>query len=108
MYAVKTEEDFMWLRYRLERAIRLEQPVTVTYLKQKKDAKGNPIKGKFEITVRTFEPFDLLVSKDGHEYVRSIDRTVEYFRSWRLDRILLYSTSKGIRTLTPELVGASA
>lgn len=105
MYAVKTELDFAWLEYRMRRAIRLEQPITVTYSEERKDP-DNPkrrLKGEFEVVWRTFEPLEIKESSEGNLYVVSLDRQSQNWRSWRLDRILLYSPHRGIRTV-PEPV----
>ena len=101
MYAVRTEQDFEWLVYRMNRAIRLAQPITVTYSEEKKDP-DNPkrkLKGQFTIVRRTFEPLELKESKEGHLYAVSLDRQSQDWRSWRLDRVLLYTTHRGIRTV---------
>lgn len=101
MYAVRSDADYPALERRIERAIRLEQPVTFTYRETKKDP-DNPnrrIPDEFEITVRTIEPFSIEQSAAGNWFIRSLDRKTGKYRSWRFDRILLYTPHRGIRTL---------
>lgn len=102
MYAVRGDEDFPTLEHRINRAIRLEQPVTFTYRELKKDP-DNPkrrIEGEYEITVRTIEPYSIEQSAKGNWFIRSLDRQSGEFRSWRFDRILTYTPHRGIRVLT--------
>lgn len=101
MYAVRGDADFPTLERRIERAIRLEQPVTFTYRELKKDP-DNPkrrIEGEYEITVRTVEPYAIEQSAKGNWYIRSLDRKTGEFRSWRFDRILTYTPHRGIRVV---------
>lgn len=101
MFAIRSESDYPALERRIERAIRLEQPVTFTYRELKKDP-DNPkrrIEGEYEITIRTVEPFSIEQSQAGNWYIRSLDRQSGAFRSWRFDRILAYTPHRGIRTV---------
>lgn len=103
MYAVRTEADFPALERRIERAIRLEQPVTFTYRELKKDPE-NPkrrIEGEYEITVRTIEPLSIEQSAKGNWFIRSLDRKTSEYRSWRFDRILAYTPHRGVRVVQP-------
>src|SRR5690606_32327428 len=108
MYANRTGQERNRLRARVERAIRLEQPITLTYRETKKDPEraGRRLPDQFEITLRTIEPLALLVSKAGDEYIRSLDRKTGEYRSWRLDRVILYTPHRGVRTLSEALRGA--
>ena len=102
MYAVRTDADFPALERRIERAIRLEQPITFTYRETVKDP-DNPkrrIQDEFEITVRTVEPYAVEQSAKGNWFIRSLDRQSGEFRSWRFDRILTYTPHRGIRVVT--------
>lgn len=104
MYLVRTDVDWLALERRIDRAIRLEQPVTLTYRELKKDP-ADPkrrLKGEYEITVRTIEPYDIVESAAGNWYIRSLDRQSGEFRSWRFDRILAYTPHRGIRVVTLE------
>lgn len=101
MFAIRTDADFPALERRIERAIRLEQPVTFTYRELKKDP-DNPkrrIEGEYEITVRTVEPYSIEQSAAGNWFIRSLDRQSGAFRSWRFDRILAYTPHRGIRVV---------
>lgn len=78
---------------RLHRAVRREQPVTVTYVK----ADG-------EETVRTIEPTGLSLTKAGDVIVKAADRKSGEKRSFRLDRVRTYTlhrTAFTIRTGAP-------
>lgn len=104
MYLVRTDADFPALERRIERAIRLEQPVTFTYRELRKDPE-NPkrrIEGEYEITVRTIEPYAIEQSAKGNWFIRSLDRQSGEFRSWRFDRILTYTPHRGIRVVALE------
>jgi predicted DNA-binding transcriptional regulator YafY len=95
MYGVRSADDFEILRRRVARAIRLKQPITFTYLETKKDPQNanRRMKDQFEVTIRTVEPFgEILPNVDGKLYFRSLDRDTEEYRSWRLDRVITYST----------------
>lgn len=105
MYAVKTSEDYSDLWYRICRAIRLEQPVTIYYRETKKDP-NNPkrrIPNEFELTLRTIEPYDIEQSANGDWFIRSLDRDTLDYRSWRFDRIIAYTPHRGIRTVPVEV-----
>jgi predicted DNA-binding transcriptional regulator YafY len=102
MYAVRTDADFPALERRIERAIRLEQPITFTYRELKKDPE-NPkrrLPGQYEITVRTVEPYSIEQSAKGNWFIRSLDRKTGEFRSWRFDRVVAYTPHRGIRVVT--------
>lgn len=107
MYAIRSDVDFLALERRIDRAIRLEQPVTLTYRETKKDP-DNPsrrLKDEFEITVRTIEPYSIEVSAKGDWYIRSLDRQTLKFRSWRFDRVLTYTPHRGIRVVPVSVEG---
>lgn len=106
MYAIRSDADFPAFERRINRAIRLEQPVTFTYLETKKDP-DNPkrrLKNEFEITVRTVEPYAVEISSEGNWFIRSLDRQTGEYRSWRFDRVLTYTPHRGIRVVPVEVV----
>lgn len=47
---------------------------------------------EFQTIVRTVEPYDIDVNVTGDLYMRTIDRTKRAPRSYRLDRVLMYTT----------------
>lgn len=107
MYAIRSDADYPAFEARIERAIRLEQPVTFTYRETKKDP-DNPsrrLKDEFEITVRTIEPYAIDVSAEGNWFIRSLDRQTGKFRSWRFDRVLTYTPHRGIRVVPVSIEG---
>lgn len=78
---------------RLHKAVRREQPVTVTYTR----ADG-------EETVRTIEPTSLSTTKAGAVVVKAMDRKSGEARSFRLDRVSTYTvhrTRRTVRTAAP-------
>src|SRR5690242_3476956 len=102
LYAIRTEDDLYVFFRRVLRAIRLEQPITFTYREQKKDP-DNPkrrLNGECEITTRTIEPYDIAVSQKCDMFIRSLDRDTGDCRSWRFDRVLMYTPQRGIRAVT--------
>lgn len=78
---------------RLHKAVRKQQPVTVSYVK----ADG-------EETVRTIEPTGLQLTKSGDVIVKALDRKSDEHRSFRLDRVLAYTVHRTrflVRTPAP-------
>lgn len=71
-----TEANQEITKIRLEKAMKRNHPVTVTYTK----ADG-------ERTVRTIEIFEIKESKAGDFYVRAMDRKTGEARSFRIDRM---------------------
>jgi predicted DNA-binding transcriptional regulator YafY len=68
---------------RLITALDKRQPVTVTYVK----ADGTT-------TVRTLELYDIVVSAAGDIVLKAMDRETGEARSFRLDRIVSYTTHR--------------
>lgn len=78
---------------RLHKAVRREQPVTITYTRA--DGTG---------TVRTIEPFALKTNVTGAVRVASLDRESGEVRDFRIDRISAYTvhrTRRTVRTAAP-------
>jgi len=84
---------------RLEKAIKREQPVTLSYLEEEKDAETGKRTGRKDEagnkilveTVRTVEPTEIRETKDGNLIVRAADRKDGKVKSWRIDRIAAYT-----------------
>jgi predicted DNA-binding transcriptional regulator YafY len=70
---------------RLITALDKQQPVTITYVK----ADGTT-------TVRTIEIFDVIVSAAGDIVLKAMDRETGEARSFRLDRIVSYTTHRTV------------
>lgn len=68
---------------RLIKALDRRQPVTLTYIK----ADGTE-------TIRTVEAYDLVVSNAGDILLKAMDRETGEARSFRVDRIVSYSTHR--------------
>jgi predicted DNA-binding transcriptional regulator YafY len=68
---------------RLIKALDKQQPVTITYTK----ADGTE-------TIRTVEAYDLVVSSAGDILLKGMDRETGEARSFRVDRIVSYSTHR--------------
>jgi hypothetical protein len=92
---MKRNTDTEVTRKAIVDAMRLQRPVTLTYVK----ADGTE-------TVRTVEPFALDRNKDGEWYVRAMDRQSKEARTWRLDRIVFYTVHRTRFTL-PAYVSTS-
>lgn len=94
---MKRNTDETVTRAAIIKAMRLQRPVTVTYVK----ADGTE-------TVRTIEPFLITTNKAGDWYVRAMDRQSGEARSWRLDRIRFYSVGGSrSRFVLPAYVSAT-
>lgn len=98
-YAVRLKKDLLALESKVRWAIDNHAALTLTYREIAKD----PVTGKrmvsripehqeYEMILRTVEPYDLEVSAAGDLYMRTLDRSNRAPRSFRLDRVLLYST----------------
>jgi predicted DNA-binding transcriptional regulator YafY len=68
-------------------------PVTITYLKEEKDAAGRKT-GRLVETVRTVEIHSYQTTKAGNVILRAADRETGEMRTWRLDRIHAYTTHR--------------
>ncbi|MEU1445495.1 WYL domain-containing protein [Streptomyces mirabilis] len=68
---------------RLIKALDAKHPVTITYVK----ADGTE-------TIRTVELYDIVVSAAGDIVLKGMDRDSQESRSWRLDRIVSYTTHR--------------
>jgi hypothetical protein len=101
MYAVRYKKDLDTLLRHVHWAIEREASLTLTYRELAKD----PVTGKrivaripehqeYEVIVRTVEPYAIETSAKGDLYMRTLDRvggSEPAFRSYRLDRVLLYT-----------------
>lgn len=116
--ATSTEQ----VRTHLEKAIKREQPVTLTYFEEEKDQETGKRTGRKNAdgskalveTVRTIEPTEIRETKDGNLIVRATDRKDGKTKSWRLDRIKTYTihrttfTAEQKAIITQSVVQASA
>lgn len=114
MITVTGPDDIRLHRF-LEWAIMREKPVTITYLKQSKDARGRllwtypegarvPV---LEPTVRTMEPWFIGHNWEGDAYVRGMDRDSREPRTWRLDRIQKITYHRRGHNVIPAYVSIS-
>lgn len=98
-YAPRLQKDLDLLEGHALWAIDHRSALTLTYREFAKD----PVSGKrivaripehqeYDVIVRTVEPYDLDVNEDGDLYMRTLDRTKRAPRSYRLDRVLMYTT----------------
>lgn len=70
------------------RALDRQHPVTITYIK----ADGIT-------TVRTIEIYDIRTTKAGHVTLKAMDRQSGESRTWRIDRIVSYTTHRTAYTV---------
>jgi predicted DNA-binding transcriptional regulator YafY len=68
---------------RLIKALDAKHPVTITYVK----ADGTE-------TIRTIEIYDIVISAAGDIVLKAMDRETGESRSWRLDRLVSYTTHR--------------
>ncbi|MFC8515493.1 WYL domain-containing protein [Streptomyces sp. NPDC057257] len=68
---------------RLIKALDKQHPVTITY-----------VKADDTTTIRTIELYDIVVSNAGDIVLKAMDRETGETRSFRLDRIVSYSTHR--------------
>lgn len=69
----------------IKTAIMRERPVTITYVTES----GRTV-------VRTIEPYAVVkVESTGNHLIKSMDRESGKHRSWRVDRVLTYTVSRG-------------
>src|SRR5690349_1816879 len=78
---------------RFATALEHQQPVTMTYLKEEKDEAGKKT-GRLIETVRTIEIYDIVTTKASDVLIKAMDRESGEARSWRLDRIVSYTTHR--------------
>lgn len=97
---IKTTGDRIALtQSRLEKAIKREQPMTLSYLEEEKDEETGKRTGRKDEagnkilveTVRTIEPTEIRETKAGDLIVRAVDRKDGKTKSWRIDRIAAYT-----------------
>lgn len=97
-YAVKYKKDLDLLERHVVWSIDNHAVLTITYREIRKD----PVTGKrlveripehqeYDTIIRTVEPYDIEVNADGDLYMRTMDRNKRAPRSYRLDRVLMYS-----------------
>lgn len=102
---------------RLIRAMDRQHPVTITYLKEEKDAADKKT-GSLVATVRTIEIYDIRITKAGHTLLVAMDRESQERRTFRLDRLVSYTvhrtaytvprdTDTTVRPLTAQPVAAT-
>ena len=78
---------------RLVNALDKHHPITMTYLKEEKDDAGKKT-GRLVETTRTIEIYDIVTTKAGDVLIKAMDRETGEARSWRLDRIVSYTTHR--------------
>ncbi|MFI2426518.1 WYL domain-containing protein [Streptomyces sp. NPDC018955] len=84
---------------RLIKALDAKHPVTITYLKEEKDQAGKRT-GRLVETVRTIELYDIVISAAGDILLKGMDRETGESRSFRLDRLVSYTTHRSAYTVT--------
>ena len=77
----------------LYRAMDRQQPVTITAWKEEKDAAGRKT-GAMVQTIRTIEIFDIVTTKAGNVTLKAMDRESGEKRTFRLDRLISYTTHR--------------
>lgn len=98
-FAPRLKKDLAQLEQHVLWAVDHRAALTLTYKEFAKD----PVSGKrivaripehqeYDVIVRTVEPYDIDVNQDGDLYMRTLDRTKRAPRSYRLDRVLMYTT----------------
>jgi len=98
-YSPRLKKDLDLLERHVLWMIENKAAVTITYRELAKD----PVTGKrivaripehqeYDVVVRTVEPYDIEVNQTGDLYMRTLDRTRRAPRSYRLDRVLMYTT----------------
>jgi predicted DNA-binding transcriptional regulator YafY len=83
---------------RLITALDKHQPVTIAYLKEEKDDTGRKT-GRLVETVRTIELYDVVVSAAGDILLKGMDRETGEARTFRLDRLVSYTTHRSAYTV---------
>ncbi|MBW8703730.1 hypothetical protein MBT84_29465 [Streptomyces sp. MBT84] len=78
---------------RLIKAAGRQHPVTITALKEEKDANGKRT-GHLVRTVRTVEIYDFYVSAAGNIVLKVVDRETGEPREFRLDRLISYTVHR--------------
>jgi predicted DNA-binding transcriptional regulator YafY len=73
---------------RLIRALDRKQPVTITY-----------VKSDGTTTIRTIEAYDVVISNAGDILIKAMDRETGEARTFRVDRIVSYSTHRTAYTV---------
>jgi predicted DNA-binding transcriptional regulator YafY len=81
------------------RAADRHHPVTISYLKEEKDAAGKKT-GRLVETVRTIEVASYRTTKAGDVIFRAADRETGEMRTFRLDRIQAYTIHRTTYTVT--------
>ncbi|WP_037616412.1 WYL domain-containing protein [Streptomyces aureus] len=75
---------------RLIKALDRQHPVTISYLKEEKNADGRKT-GRLVETTRTVEIYDFYVSAAGDILAKAMDRQTGERRDFRIDRLISYS-----------------
>ena len=73
---------------RLITALDKKQPVTITY-----------VKSDGTTTIRTIEAYDIVISNAGDILIKAMDRETGEARTFRVDRIVSYSTHRTAYTV---------
>jgi predicted DNA-binding transcriptional regulator YafY len=73
---------------RLITALDKKQPVTITY-----------VKSDGTTTIRTIEAYDVVISNAGDILIKAMDRETGEARTFRVDRIVSYSTHRTAYTV---------
>jgi predicted DNA-binding transcriptional regulator YafY len=97
MKLTKTQTEQQTLTALLRAADR-HHPVTITYLKEEKDAAGRKT-GRLVQTVRTIEIYDTVTTKAGHLTLKAMDRETGERRTFRVDRIVAYTIHRTTYTV---------
>lgn len=99
VFHVRYKRDLSALERHVRWAIENRSALTLTYREIAKDPVTErpvisriPEHQEYDTIVRTVEPYELEESAKGDLYMRTLDRTKRAPRSFRLDRVLLYST----------------
>jgi hypothetical protein len=110
MYRLPGEVETLEIYERFERAIELRKPVTITFMKVRRDAGGAEMRfpdGRPYLVkvTRTVEPFELMMTRAGHLIVRVVDRSPNAAerpekRTIRLDRVVISCVTQRARLVT--------
>lgn len=99
VFHVRYKRDLSALERHVNWAIENKAALTLTYREIAKDPVTDkpvisriPEHQEYDTVIRTVEPYELEVSAAGDLYMRTLDRTKRAPRSYRLDRVLIYST----------------
>jgi predicted DNA-binding transcriptional regulator YafY len=86
----QTEQTTLTAMYR---AADRHHPVTITTWKEEKDDTGRKT-GRMVQTIRTIEIYDIVTTKAGNVILKAMDRESGESRTFRLDRLISYTTHR--------------